>query len=103
MVIPETIEFITAGANPQTHFLKGTLNMAKSDYFCGICKKVKGSDRRGNATDKYKCLKHGFVCRDCVAVDVSFFGSVRGRTCRECQGDVMLYEFNTSKSRWQKA
>ena len=75
--------------------------MPKSDFICGICKKVKGSNWMGSPTEKYKCTKHGDICRSCV--------SVRGiltpttRTCDKCDNEVLLYDYNSKRNRWEKA
>jgi hypothetical protein len=77
--------------------------MAKSDFICATCKKVKGSDGYGNPTSKYKCLKHKFICRDCVAVNTTLFlGRVKNRECKHRKGEVLPYEYNSSKNRWEK-
>jgi hypothetical protein len=68
--------------------------MAKSDFHCGVCKNVGG--RSGRA---YKCHKHKMICSDCVTS--SGFLTVR-RTCRECDKEVLKYEFNEKKSKWEQ-
>ncbi len=73
--------------------------MAKSDYICEICKKVKGSNWAGNATERYKCATHGFICRDCVSISGLF---TTRRECRKCGGEVLLYDFNSKRGRWEK-
>lgn len=76
--------------------------MAKSDFICGKCKKVKGTTAFGNPTEKYKCAKCGSLCRGCVTVQTRFFGATK-RYCNNCDGEVLLYEFNSKRSRWEKA
>ena len=78
--------------------------MAKSDFICATCKKVKGSDGRGKPTSKYKCSKNNLICRDCVRVNTTFFlGRVINRECKHCEGEVLLYEYNSKKNKWEKA
>jgi ribosomal protein S27AE len=76
--------------------------MAKSDFICGICKRVAGSDGRGRPTSKYRCSKHKEICRDCVSVSGGFLSRTR-RECRKCGSEVLLYEFNEKRNRWEKA
>jgi hypothetical protein len=64
--------------------------MAKSDFICKICKKVKGANFL-SGKGKYKCPKHKDICGDHVTL---FNG------CRECSSKVMVYRF-TGK-RWEK-
>lgn len=78
--------------------------MAKSDFICTTCKKVKGSDRRGQPTSKYKCLKHNFICRDCVNVNTTLFlGRLINRERKHCKSEVLIYEYNSKKNKWEKA
>jgi hypothetical protein len=65
--------------------------MAKSDFVCNVCKRVAGSDNRGDPTEKYKCAKHGFICRSCVDISGGFLSRTR-RYCLKCDGEVLLYE-----------
>lgn len=76
--------------------------MAKSDFICKICKRVAGTDGWGNPTEKYKCGRHGDICRDCVDVTGGLLSRTR-RYCRKCDGQVILYDFNERTNRWQKA
>jgi hypothetical protein len=76
--------------------------MAKSDFICNICKRVAGSDGWGRPTSKYRCSKHKEICRDCVSVSGGFLSRTR-RECRKCDSEVLLYEFNEKRNRWEKA
>ena len=76
--------------------------MAKSDFICSICKEVHGSDRHGNPTSKYKCAKHGFICRECIYISGGFLSRTR-RYCNKCEGEVLLYEFNNHRKKWEQA
>lgn len=70
--------------------------MAKSDFECKICKKVKGTSLLG-ATEKYQCPKHKTICGDHVAT--TWFS---GYKCKECDNKVMRYQFNSKSGKWQK-
>lgn len=72
--------------------------MAKSDFSCGSCKKVRGSDRRGNPTKAYKCPEHSLICRDCANYG-SFFS--RHRKCKRCDAEVIHQEFH--RGYWHNA
>ncbi len=69
--------------------------MAKSDFECKICKKVKGASFLGGTPDKYKCPKHKTICGDHVSS-----GWFSGSKCRECGEKVLHYQFKNGK--WQK-
>ena len=75
--------------------------MAKSDFICKNCKSAKGTDRRGNPTVRYECGTCGNICRECVTVRGRI--SRPERYCNNCEGDVLLYEFNSQRERWEKA
>jgi ribosomal protein S27AE len=71
--------------------------MAKSDYICNICKKIKGSNFFG-PTEQYRCPRHKNICYDHVRVS----GLIRTkRECKECGNGVLYYKF--SGKRWEKA
>ena len=40
--------------------------MAKSDFTCGSCRRVKGSTWRGEPTEAFKCIEHNLICRNCA-------------------------------------
>lgn len=61
--------------------------MAKS-FKCGVCKLAKSDVVR------YQCLKHRSICKE----HVTWFGG----QCIECGKDVVKYEYNPSRSRWEQ-
>lgn len=69
--------------------------MAKSDFHCNICKNVGGRSGRG----MYKCAKHKVICGQCV--DARGFFS-KTYTCSECDKEVLEYEFNEKKNKWEQ-
>jgi predicted RNA-binding Zn-ribbon protein involved in translation (DUF1610 family) len=74
--------------------------MAKSDFICDNCGRVKGSDWAGNSTEKYKCKKCGWICYGCVT-SAGFFSSKY--ECTECGKEVLPYEYSERRRRWEKA
>ena len=69
--------------------------MAKSDYVCKICKKVKGSSLF-STPKRYNCPHHGVICGDHI------YGMFSDN-CTVCKSKVIRYEFNSTNRRYQKA
>ncbi|CAN5211135.1 hypothetical protein BH18ACI2_BH18ACI2_04610 [soil metagenome] len=69
--------------------------MAKSDFHCNICKNVGGRNGKG----MYKCHKHKTICERCVTTR-GFFSVTY--LCKECEKELLEYEFNDKKGKWEQ-
>ncbi len=66
--------------------------MAKSDYTCKKCKKVKSAGLiQVLSFKKYSCPSCGVLCGDCVS------GGIFSTTCKKCGSKVMKYEWVDNK------
>ncbi len=72
--------------------------MAKSDFICANCKKVRGQ----NPNARYTCGECGYICRKCVNVRGGILSKTT-RYCKTCKNGVLKYEFNPNHNRWEKA
>jgi hypothetical protein len=61
--------------------------MGKS-FKCGVCKQTKSDVVR------YQCVRHKAICKDHVTW-------LRPQ-CTECYKDVVKYEYNPARSRWER-
>ena len=71
--------------------------MAKSDFICKICKKVKGPEVSRGGRYRYECPKHKHICEE--HVNNTWFS---GSKCKECDSLVIRSEFNSKSGKWMK-
>lgn len=74
--------------------------MAKSDFYCDLCKKVISKDVLDffNITTlhKFKCPKCGTICNKHVNHRVVTLGLLKPK-CKKCGSKVIAYKFENSK------
>ncbi len=68
--------------------------MAKSEFICKACKKVKDAGFLGTH-QKFKCPKCGVLCGSCVSKNLLF-----SNKCKKCNASVVTYSWDRNKSKW---